>query len=103
MKKLLLAALLLTSTSALAQTTTAGGAPAVQAGPADNHEKREEKFAEHKAKILERINQHLAEVQKHQACVQAANNREARAACFPTRGKGRGERVEGGHEGRERQ
>ncbi|MGA7953530.1 MAG: hypothetical protein WCA07_08410 [Gloeobacterales cyanobacterium] len=47
-------------------------------------------FQEHKAEILKRISERLAEVQKRQSCVQAANDRQALVACMPQRGERRG-------------
>jgi hypothetical protein len=89
MKKLLFVAFLLTSTAALAQTAPPAAAPSGQ-------QQHEEKFEEHKAKILERISHHLQEVQQRQACVQAATTHEALKACMPER---RGERGEHGGRG----
>jgi hypothetical protein len=91
MKKLLLIALLLTSTPALAENAPpAGGPPAARNSAGPSPEQREQRFAEHKTKALERIGQHIAEMQKKQQCVQAADKPDALKACFPNRGKGRG-------------
>ena len=64
----------------------------------DDHEH----FQEHKQEILRHMNEHLAEVQKRMACVQAANDHEALRACMPERREGHGG-MQGGHgEGGER-
>lgn len=49
-----------------------------------------QKFQEHKAELLQRMNEHLVETQKRIACVQAATNHEALHACMPERGSGGG-------------
>ncbi len=85
MKKLLFIACLLTSTAAFAGTTApqTTSAPTANSAPGQNAPS----FADIKAKALDRIGKHLDEVQKRQACVQAANDKEALKACFPNRGK----------------
>ena len=70
------------------------GAPPSSTGPGGGQE-REQKFQEHKTEILQRMNEHLAEVQKRIACVQAATNHEALRACMPERREGEGQRGEG--------
>jgi len=101
MKKFLFIALLLTSAPVMAQDAPPTGAPAAQGASSERHEQREQKFAEHKARALERIGHHIAEMQKKQQCVQAADKPEALKACFPNRGKGRGfgEHGDGGEQG----
>lgn len=47
-----------------------------------------EEFQEHKTKILARMNEHLAEIQKRIACVQSASNHEVLRACLPEKGEG---------------
>jgi TolA-binding protein len=65
------------------------------AGGSGGGQEREQKFQEHKTEILQRMNEHLAEVQKRIACVQAATNHEALRACMPERREGEGQRGEG--------
>ncbi|GEM_PF-1535062 len=54
----------------------------------NGHQGNGERFQEHKAEMLKRLNEHLAEVQKRISCVQAAANHEALRACMPERGEG---------------
>ena len=82
MKKLLFMAALLTSTAAMAQTR-----PPAAPGAAPNAA-REQHFAERKAEVLKRIGDHIAELQKRQACVQAASVPGSIKACFPNGGEG---------------
>jgi hypothetical protein len=95
MKKFLFIACLLTTTAAFAgaPSTPATSAPAANPAAGQNAPN----FADVKAKALERLSKHLEEVQKRQACVQAANDKEAFKACFPNRGKFGGGRF--GHGG----
>lgn len=95
MKKLFLVVCLLASTSAYAGETppASTAAPAAQSATGQ----KEPSFADIKAKALDRIAKRLEEVQKRQACVQAANDKEALKACFPNRGKFGGGRF--GHGG----
>jgi hypothetical protein len=48
----------------------------------------EEKFQERKAELLQRLNNHLAEVQQRISCVQAATNHQTMRACMPERREG---------------
>jgi hypothetical protein len=64
-----------------------GGQPPVNEG----------RFEDRKAEILQRMNNHLAEVQKRISCVQAAQNHEQLRACLPERRGPGGERGEWGH------
>lgn len=88
MKKLLFITCLLATTAAYAGDTPppASAAPAAQSAPGQNTPS----FSDIKAKALERIGKRLEEVQKRQACIQAANDKEALKACFPNRGFGGG-------------
>ena len=65
------------------------------AGGSGGGQEREQRFQEHKTEILQRMNEHLNEVQKRIACVQAATNHEALRACMPERREGEGQRGEG--------
>jgi len=47
------------------------------------HPKQEQRFEAHKQAILKHMNEHLAEIQQHIACVQAATNPESLRACMP--------------------
>lgn len=80
-KMILTAAVLAFVVSASAAFAEDAAAPA-DAGKATQEklEKRGEKFAEHKAKILDNL-------KKKEACVEAAKDREAMHACFPNFGK----------------
>ena len=82
MKKLLFVAFLLTSGAAMAQTAPAPSTTPATGVPSAQHE---EKFEERKARILDHISKHLAEIQKRQACVQAATTPKALKACLPER------------------
>lgn len=70
------ALVLMTSTAAMAEDGAGGGK-----GDGQN-------FEQHKAKILERIDQRIAEGQKRRACVAAAGDVAALKACMPERGEG---------------
>ena len=97
MKKLLIIAMLLASTAAYADNSVAqpgGTPPAAGSGQSGGPEKGE-RFDQMKARVLERIQKHLAEVQQKQSCVQAATTPEALKACLPHMG----ERREGGEGG----
>jgi hypothetical protein len=87
MKKLALIALLFVSTAAMAQTPppTGGNPPPPVGGGQGGEHGDGQHFQEMKAKILQRIGDHMAEVQKRQACVEAANDGEALRACLPER------------------
>ncbi len=65
-----------------------GGTPPSSAGAGGGGQEREQRFQERKTEILQRMNEHLAEIQKRIACVQAATNHEALRACMPERGEG---------------
>lgn len=67
---------LMTSATAMAEDGAGGGK-----GDGKN-------FEQHKAKILERIDQRLAEGQKRRACVAAASDAAALKACMPERKEG---------------
>lgn len=84
MKNMLVLALLLASTAAYADNSVATPAtPPGQSAGAPGQEKGER---------LEQVKQRiLAKLQEKQACVQAAQTREALRACMPHRGEGRGE------------
>lgn len=69
---------LMTSTAAIAEDGAGGGK-----GDGKN-------FEQHKAKILERIDQRIAEGQKRRACVAAAGDATALKACTPERREGGG-------------
>ena len=47
----------------------------------------EKTFEERKAGTLKRISNRIAQMQKKQACIQAAASHEAMQACFPNMGK----------------
>ena len=102
--KQLLMALALTAAMSTAAIAEEHKAPP----PAPGQEKNmsAENFQERKAKMLKHMSERMAEMQKKQACVQAANDPEALRGCFPNRGgkwgkgEGHGENPgEGKHEG----
>ncbi|MGB9154497.1 MAG: hypothetical protein WCD70_15585 [Alphaproteobacteria bacterium] len=66
----------------------AGGPPPGGMGGGQHEEGDGQHFQERKTEILQRMNEHLAEVQKRIACVQAATNHEALRACMPERHEG---------------
>jgi hypothetical protein len=81
---MMLATLSMLTLSASAQTghpNTNGNAP----GRSEERAAREAKFEEHKAMVEARIQEHIARAQAHEACVHAAQNREALKACEPPR------------------
>ncbi len=83
LNKMMIAAVamaLMTSTAAIAEDAAGGGK-----GDGKN-------FEQHKAKILERIDQRIAEGQKRRACVAAASDVTALKACMPERKEGGGRR-----------
>ena len=69
------------SSSALADTS----APAASSTQAKGGEgvRNAEDFPTRKAKILQRINEHLAKMQRAQSCVEAASDFAALRACRP--------------------
>lgn len=82
MKTLLFAALLFICTPAVAEAPPPPTAPPPTA---TNEEgvKPEIKFEEHKAKMLEFMDEQIARIEKGKACIQAAENPEAVRACRP--------------------
>jgi Flp pilus assembly protein CpaB len=89
MKHILSAAVVIAGLSgavAMAESSAPATAPAAATTP-DKEQKREENFAEHKAKALERLEKRAAAVQEKKTCVQAATTPDALKACFPNRGK----------------
>ncbi len=46
-----------------------------------------QRFQERKSEMLQRMNEHLADVQKRISCVQAAKDRDDLRACMPRRGR----------------
>lgn len=51
---------------------------------------KEARFNEKKQQVLKGMNQFMTEMQKRQACIEAATTPEAMHACFPQRGMGEG-------------
>ncbi len=89
LNKMMIAALAITvMTAGVARAEEAAGGE----GPGGGGKGNPEKFQEHKQKILQKIDERIAEGQKRRACVAAASDVEALKACMPERGKG-------GHEG----
>ena len=84
MKRALVAAVLLGSTLVLAQNNPPPG-PNGQNGQqgGGQGQQQPQRFEEVKAKHLEHIAKHIAELQKAQSCVQAATNHDALRACRP--------------------
>lgn len=92
--------------TAMAFTLTAPVAAYSQTAPAPNgtppqsqggqHSGDSQHFQERKAEILQRMNEHLAEVQKRIGCIQAANDHEALRSCMPERGERHGDWHHGG-------
>lgn len=80
-RMILCATLLLTSLGAAAQTTPGTGAPPPPQGGGQGAQH----FEAAKARHLEHIAKHIAELQQRQACIQAAQNHEALRACMPAR------------------
>lgn len=64
-------------------------------GPQAHLQMNEQQFQHHKTEILARMNQHLAEIQKRVACVQAAANPQALHGCLPPPPQGFGKDHEG--------
>ena len=112
-----LAFLLAAPAAALSQSAPSSGGPATGAPPTSgsgqgggwqNHnggqgqqggqggEQREERLAEHKAEIIHRMNEHIEEIEKRKACVEAAKDHEALRACMPQGGQGGGGQGGGG-------
>lgn len=60
-----------------------GGGPGGGQGP---------NLDEIKSKIIQRMDEHIAKMQKAEACVKAASDREALRACMPKRKHGGGDR-----------
>lgn len=78
---------------ALALLTVISTAAVAEDGPSMDSDKKArmaQKFEERKAERLKHIGERIAEMQKRQACVQAAANFEAMKSCFPDRMKKRG-------------
>lgn len=104
---LLAAVVAILSSPVVAWGQSSTGSPSFGGPPSDgggggmmNHNRNQQKgngsqFQEHKAEILKRISERLAEVQKRQSCVQAANDRQALVACMPQRGERRGDHDNG--------
>jgi len=88
-KQLLMTVALVTaiSTIAMAEETP----PAA----AEGQKHKTAQFEERKAKAQQRLSARAAEMQKKQACVQAADNPDALKSCFPNKGK-RGEHGKSG-------
>ena len=88
MKCALVAAVLLGSTLVLAQNNPPPG-PNGQNGQqgggqqGGQGQQQPQRFEEVKAKHLEHIAKHIAELQKAQSCVQAATNHDSLRACRP--------------------
>ena len=100
-KKTLIAvtlAVVMSATAALAQTATPA-APALTAtapaasttGQNDKKARHEEKFDAVKARKLEHLQKHAAEIQQKQSCVQAASDFKSLKECFPNKGWGKHE------------
>ncbi|MFH1158122.1 MAG: hypothetical protein V1721_04465 [Pseudomonadota bacterium] len=89
MKRFLFAALLLVSTPAMAEDFAAPTAPPPNQAAAANEIAAGPKmsFEERKAKVLKRMDERIADIQKSQACIQAAETPEALETCFPDTGK----------------
>ncbi len=88
MKRALIAVALLGSTLALAQNNPPPRPNGQNDQPGGNQpggqgQQQPQRFEEVKAKHLEHIARHIAELQKAQSCVQAATNHEALHACRP--------------------
>ena len=89
LNKMMIAALamtLMTAGAARAEEAAGGAGPGPGGGKGSP-----EKFQEHKQKILQKIDERIAEGQKRRACVAAASDVEALKAWMPER--------KGGHEG----
>lgn len=90
LNKMMIAALAMTvMTAGVARAEEAAGGAGP--GPGGGGKGSPEKFQEHKQKILQKIDERIAESQKRRACVAAASDVEALKACMPER--------KGGHEG----
>lgn len=85
-----LALMAVTATAAIAEDA-APTAPAAEkaekaaAKKAEHQKMREENFGERKTKILGHLSERAADIQKKQACVQAAATPDALKGCFPKR------------------
>ena len=99
MKKLLFAALLFVCTPAMAEAPPPPTTPPPAAAGGEGV-RPEINFEEHKARKLKIMDEHIASIQKRQACVKAAENLETMRDCFPKR-KYTGYRMErrGGRDG----
>lgn len=94
MKKLILMTLAIT-TSVLAVGCSSVNAPhesAVTSTSNSSSVNKSENFQQHKAQILQRINERLTTIQQIQSCVQAANNFQTMRACKPHRHKHHGDK-----------
>ena len=103
-KYILIAAMALTLAAPAAWSQNAlppggnGNGPAPQGQGGQNEDPQH--FQQHKAEILQRMNEHLADVQKRISCVQAATDQQALRACMPQRGgEGHGWQHHGGERG----
>jgi len=74
---------------AFAETAPAAS-PAPEKTQVDHKAERAAHFNEHKQKLLKKIGEHIAEMQKRQSCVQASKDTDAMWACFPHDGAGAG-------------
>lgn len=71
----------------IAVPAMAEDSPAVPPMKEPHKNYREMKFEERKAEALKRLNERIAELQKKQACVEAATSHDTIEACFPKRMK----------------
>jgi hypothetical protein len=67
---------------AYAETTPTAPKAQAENKPADDKAEQAKMFSEHKKVMLEKIAEHIADMQKRQSCVQAANDIEAMRACL---------------------
>jgi len=82
-KQFLAIAAIITAMTTTAMAENTASAPAGKGNKAQH----ELSFEQRKAKTLERISNRIAQMQKKQACIQAAASHEAMQACFPNMGK----------------